>query len=86
MMEITRVDNGYVVKTETQTRVAKSLEEVMDLALMHYEGRSSEFSGNSYGAVIILRCKCFQLNDGGLSRTDRIAGCSVCSERLALLV
>lgn len=81
-MQITKVDNGYIVKVGQSTRIAKSLEEVMDDALHHFEGRSADFANGSFGAVIILRCQCYKT----LIRGDQTqnAACSNCTERLAV--
>lgn len=79
-MKITKVDNGFIVEIGTSTYVAKTLEEVMDHALLHFEGRSAEFSSNSFGTVIILRCKCFKMD------SESKGACSNCTERLAVLV
>lgn len=86
-MQVIKADNGYIIADGVANRIAKTLEEVFDYILLQYEGRSPEPGvPDRFGTVIVLRCKCFQINSEGLERRNAVAGCSNCSERLAILV
>lgn len=80
-MQVTQVENGYIVKEGESSYIAKTLEEVMDRMLAHYEGRNADSDPGHFGAVIILRCQCYKtLIRGGVQN----AACSNCTERLAV--
>lgn len=85
-MQVTKAENGYIVFDGGSYHTAKTLEEVFDFMLLQYEARTPESPSDRYGSVIILRCKCFQMNSEGLERRNAVAGCSNCSERLSVLV
>lgn len=52
---IEKVNNGYIVKTNLETLVYKTLDEVMEFMLLHYEGLCSSFTGQLFGKVQVYR-------------------------------
>ena len=54
-MIIEKVSNGYVLSNMADKQIAQTLEEIFDVMLLHYEGRSIWFGGSKFGKVIILR-------------------------------
>jgi len=52
---IEKVNNGYIVKTFTSTLVYKTLDEVMEFMLLHFEGLAPEFTGELFGKVQVYR-------------------------------
>jgi len=56
MYEIEKVSNGYLITNKWNCRfIYQTLEEVFEALLLHFEGRASTFSGESYGRVVIER-------------------------------
>lgn len=57
MAEIRAAQNGYILKIDSYSteEVFLSLGDVFNRLLLHYEGLSSTFTGDSYGKVIIDR-------------------------------
>ena len=55
-MEIIKVSNGYIIQDNySEKEVYQTLDEVFERLLMHFEGRSETFGGNSFGKVRIER-------------------------------
>jgi len=53
--KIRKVSNGFVVESGILEKVFITLDEVLADMLLHFEGRSSTFTGKSYGIVTISR-------------------------------
>lgn len=55
-MEIEQVSNGYIVTNDLDTKeICATLDEVFSSLLLHFEGRSLNFSGDSFGKVVVKR-------------------------------
>lgn len=70
MVEIEKVQNGFIVNICGQKEIAASTEDVFRRLLEHYEGRCEQFNGDSYGKVKVYRCTCHQ--------SDGNSCCSMC--------
>lgn len=70
MVEIEKVQNGFIVKIGGVKEIAASTEDVLRRLLLHCEGRCESFNGNSYGKVVVYRCTCHQ--------SDGNSCCSMC--------
>ena len=56
MMKIRKVSNGYIVEGPlNELNVYKTLDEVFEELLLHFEGLAESFRGSSYGKVKIIR-------------------------------
>ena len=57
-MNIKKVTNGYIIKNKFGTEeIFQSIEEVFNRLLLHFEGKSEKFDGDSYGKVILRNSK-----------------------------
>lgn len=59
-MTIEKVENGYIVTSDSSWRerkVFETLDDVFEEMLMAFEGRCKNFGGASYGKVTIRRGK-----------------------------
>ena len=57
MMKIRKGSNGYIVESPllNELNVYKTLDEVFEELLLHFEGLAESFRGSSYGKVKIIR-------------------------------
>jgi hypothetical protein len=54
-MQIEQVENGYIVDDRRDKQVFKTLDELFTRLLFHFEGRSPNLGGKSFGRVAITR-------------------------------
>ena len=57
MVKVKKVSNGYIVENTytNEESVYKTLDEVFEDLLLHFEGLAECFKGSSYGKVKIIR-------------------------------
>ena len=57
MVTIKKLSEGYYLECGNLTYACKTLEEIFEHILLHFEGRCNTFIDNSYGKVTIEREK-----------------------------
>ena len=56
-VEISQVSNGFIITFGNCHEIYSTFEDVLERLLLHYEGLSRYFIGNSFGSVNIIRGK-----------------------------
>ena len=55
LMQIRKVDNGYVAEGEGSETIFSTLDDLLKHMLYGFEGRGASFAGESYGIVRVIR-------------------------------